>query len=126
MLINSEKTHEHAKVFYDARYTKEGIMNSIDKNIPSFEEHLNWYSKQNLKNMYLICNGKKYVGYIRISDKNYISISLYKNECNKGYGTFALTEIVSKYKNLKAIVKKDNISSLKLFSKFPTIKVEIT
>ena len=123
-LINAMKDSDiHPQIFYNARYSENGVNNSAGDDIPTYKEHLDWYLKQNFNNMYLIYH-KKYIGYIRIGNDNEISIALCQGEYNKGYGTFALTKIVHKYTNLKAVIKKDNISSIKLFKKFPEIELK--
>ena len=122
-LINAIRDNDlHSRVFYNARYSEKGIENSDGDDVPTYDEHLKWYRKQNLDDMYLIYH-KKYVGYVRIDMEGVISIAVCAGEYNKGYGTFALGEIVQKHSNLKAIVKRDNVNSIKLFKKFPEIEL---
>ena len=123
-LINAKTDGLHARVFYDARYTEQGMKHSKTKTIPTYQEHIEWYLKQNFDNMFLIWH-EKCVGYIRISDDGHISIALLEGECKKGYATFAVGKITNIYSHLKAVIKKNNFASIKLFRKFPHIIVEL-
>lgn len=122
-LINAKLNSIHSHVFYAARYSEEGIKNSVGNLILTYMEHHRWYSNQNMNDMYLIFH-INYVGYVRIDLNRYISIAMCTGEYNKGYGTFALTELTQKYDNLKAKINVNNIPSIQLFKKFTKIKVE--
>ena len=121
-LITAHLNNSHAVAFYNLRFSSKAIQNSVNKNIPSFEEHLEWYKKQDMQKMFLF-DDNDFVGYIRISPTNYISIAVKEDKCNKGYGTFGLKSVTKTFKHLKANINKDNKESIKLFLKFPCIEV---
>ncbi len=121
-LITARLNNLHAEAFYNVRFLSKSIQNRLNKNIPSFEEHLEWYKKQDMQKMFLIYDNA-FVGYVRISPANYISIAVKEDKCNKGYGTFGLKSVTQTFKHLKANINNDNEESIKLFLKFPCIEV---
>lgn len=109
-------------LFYLVRYSEDAIKWSKIKNIPSFSEHDDWFKNQDLNNFYVIQENDAGVGYVRINN-NEVSIAILPMYKNSGYASFGLSEIIKLYPNLKAEIYKDNIASIRLFNKFPEIKV---
>ena len=65
------------------------------------------------------------VGYIRINEENTISIAILPDYYTYGIATTSLKEIIKNHPNLNAEIYSDNIISLRLFKKFPEIKLRI-
>lgn len=116
-----QATIKDARIFYKARFSEEAVKNSKDKDVPNFKQHCKWFKKQDFNNMYIIEDDIP-VGYIRI-DKSFVSIAVLPEMQHKGLASFGLSKIVKKYKNLKTEIYKFNLISLKLFNKFPEIKI---
>lgn len=112
-------------MFYEARFSKEAIAASINKEKPTYLEHINWYGDNYKRGFFTIIYKQKPIGYIRIDKENKISISIISKCTRHGIGTIALHQIVSKFNNLTAEVFKNNTASIKMFQKFPEIKLKI-
>lgn len=122
-LIQANQTEKHMKLFYDIRYSKD--INNVckDKIIPDYDNHILWYRKQNLNNMYLIYYKTDCIGYVRIDNNNYLSITIIKKMQNKGIGTYIISRILQRYYNINVEIKQDNIKSKTLFNKFNEINI---
>lgn len=57
--------------------------NSINKKIISKNDHKNWLKRNINNNFFLIKKAKKNIGYIRLSEKNYVSWAIEKNYWSK-------------------------------------------
>lgn len=112
-------------IFYTIRYDPDNIKNSKVKETTSFLDHTYWFKKNYQDGFYTILEANCPVGYIRINEENEISIGIYSTSRNKGIGTEALTQVLKIRQNLIAEVYPYNINSLKLFRKFPEIKLII-
>ena len=118
---------EHFKLLFKWSNLKSVIKNSLKKKNIKYNEHKKWFSKQiKSKNIIKIIYYKKMaIGVIRLEKKNYnyfISYLIIPSHRKKGFAYQALKHILfnKKIKNIKklvAIVKKDNIPSIKIFSK---------
>ena len=124
-LIKSRITD--ARLFYKARFNPEAIAVSLDKSIITYEKHHKWYISNYLNGFYTIILNNEPVGYIRVDDKNVISISILPMYKNKGIGTLSLLQLIYMYKGkqLAAKVFEANIVSINLFKKFPEIELII-
>lgn len=118
---------DDAKLFYDARFNPLAIKFSRTKTIPMYSEHLFWFEKNYQNGFYTILYNKNPVGYIRINsdNTNTISIAILPMYHNNGIATASLKEIIKTHSNLNAEIYSDNSISLRLFKKFPEIKLSI-
>lgn len=69
------------------------------KQMPTAEEHLAFVSKPPYRCWYLIADGKDYVGSAYLTRKNEIGISIFKAHQGKGYGSWAIKQMVARWKN---------------------------
>lgn len=126
----------HCDLIYEWTNDDEVRKNSFNINKIPYDEHVNWYSKK-LKdiecNIYLLANSNKNIGVVRNEKKgneNVISYSIDKDYRGKGYGYKILSkfeeELIKSNKDivLTAYVKKENISSIKIFQKLSYELVE--
>ena len=117
----------HEYILYKWHNLKSVLKYSLDQNKVSLKDHKKWYKKQlKSKNILkIIYLNKIPIGFVRLDKKrsfyliNYMIIPRFRK---KGYASKALKKIIVdfNYQNkhkLVAIVKKNNIPSLKIFKK---------
>jgi len=121
-LINAELTNAHAEQFYNLRYFPD-IHNNHTKH-PTLSNHMEWFKKQDMKKMFLLCDNW-FAGYIRIDADGYISLSVYEKNRRRGCATFMVREIIAMFDGLNALIKRDNVASIALFSRFPEVDTHI-
>lgn len=116
-----------AQLFYDIRFNPETIAVSSDKTIPSYHEHYTWYIKNYMNEFYTIIYNNMPVGYVRVDNNNIISIGITPTYFKQGIGTLSLRQLLYMYKGKQLIAKifETNKPSIKLFRKFPEIKLII-
>lgn len=86
--------------------------NSLNKKIISKNDHKNWLKKNTNNNFFVLKKGKKNIGYIRISEKNYVSWAIER----KYWGKIKFSEHLNKATNNKKLkysctIFKHNIRS---------------
>ena len=105
--------------------------NYINSATFSYKSHTSYFKKmdKNIKlNTFIIKNKNNFVGYIKTYDKNInteVSIAIKKEYQNRGIATKLLKYLVTNnffLKRPKAIINKDNISSINAFTKAGFIK----
>lgn len=117
----------HKLILHKWHNLKSVLKNSLKDKKVNIIEHNKWFSKQLLsKNIIkVIYIGKKPVGVIRLEKKNsfhLISYMIAPKYRKKGIAYKAIKQLISnlkkkKIKKIVAIVKKNNIPSLKIFDK---------
>lgn len=123
------------KIIWKIRNHPSVRQNSSNLKAFSFDEHKNWFSNKYFKNKnnfcYVLKNVNYTIGYCRFDydnkQKTYvISIAINPKNHGKGLGNYLLSQSVDKLKaklkkkadiRLMAEVKKNNISSIKLFER---------
>lgn len=112
---------------YYLRNEKEARRNSLDYSKIKLLEHFKWFVR-NKKNkseiIYIVKISRKKIGYLRIrinGECGEISYCIGKRWRNKGYGTQTIKLIenlnIPLISQVRAIVKKDNTASMKVFKK---------
>ena len=110
---------------FNCRYEKVNQFFYIDKNIPSYEEHTNWF-KNSLLNCsiehYIFKIGSKKIGYVRLDKKEeYYDLSIYISPGYRGFGfaSFFLNKILEDFptRQFSALVHMENKQSMKAFEK---------
>lgn len=117
---------------YDWRMSQEARASSRETGEISYEEHINWF-KHSLKNpnriIYMALTGNEKVGQIRFDmekEKNMaeISITINPEKYGRGYGTEIIKRGIDRFvgeypsiKKLRAEIKPQNISSIKVFER---------
>ena len=115
-----------SEFFFNLRNSKSVRINSFNKKLIKYENHLNWY-KDNLKkktiSFYIIENVNKKSGYLRLEKKNgflMVSIAIHPEFRRKKLAYQSLLKIEKKIKSYSILVaelQKKNKSSFKLFKK---------
>ena len=67
--IKSMQDFEYIRKLRNKSYVR---LNSLNKKIILNEEHIKWVKKNKINKIYILKNGKKNVGYIRISENKFI------------------------------------------------------
>lgn len=132
-MINIKEIEENDLDFlYKLRNDESVVKNCINQNKITYDEHKKWFL-ENIKNknifMYTINLYNQKIGQIKVELINglgYIGYSIDKNYRGYGYGYIAIEFIKEIFKDiiLVAIVKKDNIASIKIFEKSLFYKYE--
>ncbi len=111
-----------AKFIYNLRNNFENRFNSLNTEFINYKNHKKWFKKALDKEIiYKISFKKKDCGYIRLTKKNtiyFVSICVDKKFRKKNVASSSLISIENKipaYSELRAIVKKSNLASKKLF-----------
>lgn len=101
--------------------------NSINSNLISKEEHVEWFKKVDKSFFYIAEFRKDIIGQVRFSKKtnkiSIINISLSKTYRNIGVGELILKKIIYSFlrnnpkEKVIAYIKRENLSSIKLFEK---------
>ena len=111
-----------ARFIYNLRNNFENRFNSLNTGFISYKSHEKWFKKALVKeDIYKINFKKKDCGYIRLTKKNtiyFVSICVNKKFRKKNIASLSLNSIENKipyYSELRAIVKKSNLASKKLF-----------
>ena len=86
LLTEVEATVEDSRFVYECRYEKTDTSLYINPTVPSYELHMNWFSKKMVKkdcvHIMFKCGLEK-IGYIRLDyEKNYYDISIYVHTPN--------------------------------------------
>jgi len=118
---------DHQKILYKWYNLKTVLKNSLKSKKISYKEHSEWFLKQlQSKNIIkIIYSNKNLIGVIRLEKQNsfhLLSYMIAPKYRRKGYAFAAIKQIISdlsydKIKKIVAIVKKDNIPSIKIFLK---------
>lgn len=117
---------DNAQLLFDWANDNAVRRNSLSTRDILWEEHLKWFNSklQSQSKIYLLFNDKIPVGQIRFDFINefwVIDYSIDEKYRGKGFGKIILELAMKKFKKgdvLKANVKNENISSLKVFQKF--------
>jgi len=130
MPISLLKTKEkHLLITFRWANEKKLIKNSLKRKKISFKDHQIWFIKiLNSKNkiMKIIYLNKIPIGLIRLDkkyDNYYLSYLIEKKFRGRGYAFLALSKFIknikkfAKIKKISALVKKNNIPSVKIFNK---------
>lgn len=119
-------TNKNALSIYMMRNEKSTRENSVNSKRIKLIEHLKWYIKaqKNEKiKIYVVCKKSKIIGYCRLNicgDVGTISYCIKRKYRNNNYGSVSLELLEKKAENVKefnAVVKKNNIPSIKVFRK---------
>ena len=111
-----------ARFVYNLRNSYENRSNSVNTGFISYKSHEKWFKKALVQEIiFKISFKKKDCGYIRLTKKKkvyFVSICIDKKFRKKKIASSSLIEIENKipiYSELRAIVKKNNLASKKLF-----------
>jgi len=126
--FNFEKVNlDHEKILYKWHNLKTVLKSSLKGKKISYKEHSEWFLQQlQSKNIIkMIYSNKNPIGVIRLEKQNsffLLSYMIAPKYRRKGFAFEAIKQIISdsKYEKIKkivAIVKKDNIPSIKIFLK---------
>ena len=70
---------------------------NISATMPTWEEHVKFFNSKPYPLWFLISNGREYVGYISLTNRNEIGIVILKEHHNKGYGSSAVKKLMDEY-----------------------------
>lgn len=123
LLSEVEATIEDAKFVYECRYEKTDTSLYVNSNIPTYECHMNWFSKNLVRKdcMHIIFQcGLARIGYIRLDrEKNFYDVSIYVHTKyrGRGFAEIMLNKIIARVgtQKLQASVHVKNEASLKVF-----------
>ena len=116
---------EDSKVLFNWANDKVVRYNSLNVEPVSWENHQKWFNNKlhSVSKIYLLFNNKVPIGQIRfdfLDDYWFIDYSIDEKYRGKGFGKIILELAIRNFNQgdmLKAIVKNENISSLKVFQK---------
>ena len=122
-LTEAEATIEDTKFVYECRYEKTDTSLYVNSSVPSYECHMNWFSKNFVKKdcVHIIFKcGLEKIGYIRLNHiKTYYDVSIYVHTKyrSRGFAAIMLSKIVDRVgtKKLQASVHVKNEASLRVF-----------
>ena len=123
LLIEAEATIEDAKFVYECRYEKTDTSLYVNSNLPTYECHMNWFTKNLVQKdcIHIIFQcGLAKIGYVRLDrEKNFHDVSIYVHTKyrSRGFAEIMLTKIVDRVgtQKLQASVHVKNAASLKVF-----------
>jgi RimJ/RimL family protein N-acetyltransferase len=123
LLTEAEATIEDTNFVYECRYEKTDTSLYVNSNIPTYECHMNWFSKNLVRKdcMHIIFQcGLAKIGYIRLDrEKNFYDVSIYVHTKyrSRGFAEIMLNKIVDRVgtQKLQASVHVKNAASLKVF-----------
>ena len=123
LLTEVEATVEDSRFVYECRYEKTDTSLYINPTVPSYDLHMNWFSKKMVKKdcVHIIFKcGLEKIGYIRLDyEKNYYDVSIYVHTKyrSRGFAAIMLSKIVDRVgtQKLRASVHVKNEASLKVF-----------
>ena len=123
LLTEAEATIEDTKFVYECRYEKTDTSLYVNSNIPTYECHMNWFSKNLVQKdcIHIIFQcGLAKIGYIRLDrKKNFYDVSIYVHTKyrSRGFAEIMLNKIVDRFgtQKLQASVHVKNEASLKVF-----------
>lgn len=115
-LIEARNNYIDSKFILDTRNNIDVRKFSINKKKISKKEHEKWYKTNLNRNVFIIKNKNKKIGYIRFDNKKIPTLSwaILKNFRGNNFGSISLKKILKKIKFHKCLVKinEDNIPSL--------------
>jgi hypothetical protein len=115
-LIEARNNYIDSKFILDTRNNIDVRKFSINKKKISKKEHEKWYKTNLNRNVFIIKNKNKKIGYIRFDNKKIPTLSwaILKNFRGNNFGSISLKKILNKIKFHKCFVKinEDNIPSL--------------
>tara|TARA_B100000989_G_C19395036_1_gene407418 strand:+ start:161 stop:619 length:459 start_codon:yes stop_codon:yes gene_type:complete len=124
---------EHKKILYKWYNLKSVLKNSTKGKKFSFKDHSAWFSKQLLSEniIKVIYMDNIPIGVIRLEKQNFtflLSYMISPKFRRKGFALNAIHKFLKNFKSKKvkkivAIVKKDNIPSIKIFTKLKFNKI---
>lgn len=123
LLTEAEATIADTKFVYECRYEKTDTSHYVNSNIPTYECHMNWFSKNLVRKdcMHIIFQcGLAKIGYIRLDrEKNFYDVSIYVHTKyrSRGFAEIMLNKLVDRVgtQKLQASVHVKNEASLKVF-----------
>ena len=114
-----------SELFYKARYSDSANKYSKNQQVPDYADHKKWYMENYKQGFFTVFYNGVPVGYVRINKENIISIGILPDYQRIGIGSEVLKIISRDYNDIRCEIYENNISSIKLFSKFPNIKITI-
>ena len=123
LITEAEATVEDTRFVYECRYEKTDTSLYLNSNIPTYECHVNWFSKNLVKKdcIHIIFRcGLAKIGYIRLDrEKNFYDVSIYVHTKyrSRGFAEIMLSKIAERVgtQKLQASVHVTNVASLKVF-----------
>ena len=122
LLTIKKCTLEDALFVYECRYDETSNKYSMTHNIPTIEEHIEWFSRR-VQYYYKGCLGNVDLGFVRFVDTDIgieVSICLHPKHRGYGYAVDMLMEAIKvrgEYEKMYATIQLRNMVSFKLFSK---------
>lgn len=131
---------EDAKFLFILRNDKTVRENSFQTNVIAYEQHLNWYKNKmqdEKTQIYILQINKQNIGQVRVDEENSdleISYAICQEYRGKGYAKWMLGTLEKELRKVKnnigkclvGDVKKDNISSQKVFLSLGYIESKMT
>lgn len=122
-LTEVEATIEDTKFVYECRYEKTDTSLYVNSTVPSYDCHMNWFSKNLVKKdcIHIIFKcGLEKIGYVRLDrEKNYSDVSIYIHVKyrRRGFAEIMLSKILNRFETqrLRASVHVKNEASLRVF-----------
>lgn len=111
---------KHYKVLYQILAEREPYQNISHREMPSYEDHINFVNSFPYKEWYIVYNNGPAVGSIYISRNNEIGLFILKEFQGKGYGAWALNFVLENNKHIafQANINPRNFKSIAFFKKF--------
>ncbi len=127
-----EATFDDALLLFDWVNNKDVRLNSNYQNSITWDTHLKWFENRLNSNdtfIFILTDGEIDYGQIRIDNDNYnnwiIDYSIDVSYRGMGFGSLIVSLLIERFQYFyfKASVKKNNFSSIKVFSKLGFIEV---
>lgn len=106
------------RVLYELLKERTPEQSISHEKMPTWEEHVAYIAKRPVEHWYLIGTELEWVGSIYLSRRREIGISVLREQQHKGYGTWAVRELMSLYPGkFYANVAPENFDSQDFFNK---------